>query len=222
MKLHSCWGKAGFTLAEVLMTMTIVGAVAVMTIPTLHYQRVKKEYSAKLKNFYSRMDNAILDMQMDKGSFKNMTLPADSDAAFVWYMNNIDPYFGHQFVSGNKIYFKDGSAIVSFSKGGCIDIVYDVNGEKAPNRAGFDRYRFMFCFSNSYDSAGNCVGGSCYYFGNPDVFFGTYGGGLNNASRQEMIAKCRGGEDDVSGPEWCTKLLQHDQWEFKSDYPHKF
>ena len=36
-----------FTLAEVMLTMTIVGVVAAMTIPTLHYQRVKKEYSAK-------------------------------------------------------------------------------------------------------------------------------------------------------------------------------
>ena len=39
-----------FTLAEVLLTMTIVGVVAAMTIPTLHYSRVKKEYTAKLKN----------------------------------------------------------------------------------------------------------------------------------------------------------------------------
>ena len=29
-----------FTLAEVLLTMTIIGIVAAMTIPTLHYQRV--------------------------------------------------------------------------------------------------------------------------------------------------------------------------------------
>ena len=29
----------------------------------------KKEYSAKLKNFYSRVNNAILDMEIDKGSF---------------------------------------------------------------------------------------------------------------------------------------------------------
>ena len=212
MKLHSC--KAGFTLAEVLMTMTIVGVVAAMTIPTLHYQRVKKEYSAKLKNFYSRMDNAILDMQMDKGSFKDMKLPSSDAEAFGWYMDNIDPYFGHQFVSNNKIYFKDGSAIVGISKGGCIDVVYDVNGEKSPDRPGFDRFRYLLCFSD---------GQRLNYFGNSDVFFGTYGSGLNNASRQEMIRKCSGqGEGNENGAHWCTKLLQNDQWEFKSDYPHKF
>lgn len=208
MKLHSCLGKAGFTLAEVLIAMTIVGVVAGMTIPTLHYQRVKKEYSAKLKNFYSRMDNAILDMQMDKGSFKDMKLPADSNTGFGWYMDNIDPYLGHQFVSNNKVYFKDGSAIVDFSKGECLDIVYDVNGpDKSPNLEGIDRHRYLFCFSDANRQR---------HFDNPDIFFGTYGSGLARATREQMIEKCR------TNSSWCTKLLQNDQWEFKSDYPHKF
>ena len=105
MKLHSRWGKAGFTLAEVLLTMTIVGVIAAMTIPTLHYQRVKKEYSAKLKNFYSKIDNAILDMEMDKGSFRDMTLPTGNPCTecFKWYMNNLDPYIGHDFVNRANI-----------------------------------------------------------------------------------------------------------------------
>lgn len=211
MKLHSC--KAGFTLAEVLMTMTIVGVVAAMTIPTLHYQRTKKEYSAKLKNFYSRMENAVLDMQMDKGSYKDMSLPNDSNSAFGWYMNNIDPYYGHQFVSNNKVYFKDGSQISSISTDDCMDVVYDVNGEKAPNRAGFDRFRFLFCFNDTNREK---------YFGSKDIFFGTNGDGLLNATRRQMITQCRGGDSIVNGPEYCTKLLQNDQWEFKTDYPHKF
>lgn len=52
--------------------MTIVGVVAAMTIPTLHYQKVRREYTVKLKNFYSKMENAVLDMQLDYGSFKDM------------------------------------------------------------------------------------------------------------------------------------------------------
>lgn len=215
MKLHSRWGKAGFTLAEVLLTMTIVGVIAAMTIPTLHYQRVKKEYSAKLKNFYSRVDNAILDMEMDKGSFRDMQLPATDDDCFKWYMNNLDPYIGHDFVnysgSDNMIYFKDGSAIVRLHKGGCLDLVYDTNGDKKPNLEGYDRHRFLFCFSDTYRNN---------WFGSKDIFFGTYGSGLTDAgvTRQQMIAKCK----EPTTRFWCTKLLQNDQWEFKSDYPHKF
>lgn len=93
-----------FTLAEVLLTMTIIGVVAAMTIPTLHYQRVKKEYTTKLKNFYSRMDNAILDMETDYGSFRDLRKP-DNGKGYDWYMKYIDPYVGHQYVKdGNKVF----------------------------------------------------------------------------------------------------------------------
>ena len=117
-----------FTIAEILVAMSIVGVVAAMTIPTLHYNKTKKEYSVKLKNFYSRMQNAIEDMQVDKGSFKDMIKPTN-DTMKTWYMDNIDPYMGHQFVNGNKIYYKDGSSLQLLGIGGCLDVWYDVNGD---------------------------------------------------------------------------------------------
>jgi len=214
-----------FTLAEVLLTMTIVGVIAAMTIPTLHYQRVKKEYSAKLKNFYSRMDNAILDMQADKGSFTDMIKPEDMDTekGFQWYIDNVDPYMGHQFVdtAHKRIYFKDGSSIVTIYPGGCLDIVYDTNGDRAPNREGYDRYRFLMCFTKETRTR---------WFGNENVFWGAYGGGLTDRSvtREQMIEKCEKGVQNADTGEytqagsWCTRLLQNDQWEFKEDYPFKF
>ena len=203
---------SAFTLAEVILTMTIVGVVAAMTIPTLHYQKNKKEYGAKLKNFYSRMENAIVDMEMDKGSFRDMLKP-ESGEGFKWYTDNIDPYMGHQYVdtSKKKIYFKDGSDLELFHSGGCLDVNYDVNGDRAPNRMGFDRYRFLYCFDDTHRTG---------WFGNKDIFFGAYGSGLNavGTTRAQMIEKCKAA-DTAS---WCTKLLQNDQWEFKHDYPHKF
>lgn len=207
--------KLAFTLAEVLITMTIVGVVAAMTIPTLHYQRTKREYTAKLKNFYSRMDNAILDMELEKGSFRDMIKPSSPRPAndYKWYMENIDPYLGHQFVDeDNKtVYYKDGSKLI-FVCGdgcGCLDVDFDVNGDKSPNRTGFDRQRFLYCFDDSNRNG---------YFGSKDTFFGTYGSGFTSTSttRKSMIEKC------AASPSWCTRLLQADQWEFKDDYPFKF
>ncbi len=204
--------KSAFTLAEVLLTMTIVGVVAALTIPSLHYSRIKKEYSAKLKNFYSRMNNAVLDMQMDKGSFKNMIKPVDATSAYTWYMNNIDPYMGHQYVNSasRTIYYKDGTSLFISHIGGCLDVDYDVNAGKGPNREGYDRFRFLYCFDD-----GNRRG----WFGSEELFFGTYGSGINSnaASRGDMVQKCKN-----DGGSWCTRLLQNDQWEFKSDYPFKF
>lgn len=198
-----------FTLAEVLLTMTIIGVVAAMTIPTLHYQRVKKEYTTKLKNFYSRMDNAILDMETDYGSFRDLRKP-DNGKGYDWYMKYIDPYVGHQYVKdGNKVFYSDGSLLTTFYSGGCLDVDYDVNGLKGPNRAGYDRFRFLFCFDKSEREG---------WFGNDDIFFGSYGSGsvAAGASRDDMISKCQ------ENAMWCTRLLQNDQWEFKGDYPYKF
>lgn len=194
-----------FTLAEVLIAMTIVGVIAGMTIPTLHYQRVKKEYSSKLKNFYSHMESAIMDMQLDYGSYKDMTQPDDG---FEWYMKHIDPYMGHQLVSGRNVYFKDGSKLTTFYKGGCLDVDYVVNGDKG-KRQGIEKHRFLYCFTDSNREA---------WFGSKDIFFGTYGSDLNKSSvsRDTMIAKCK------TDNSWCTRLLQNDQWEFKTDYPLRF
>ncbi len=43
--------KKGFTLAEILITLGIIGIVAAMTIPTLISNYKKKEYSTKIKKF---------------------------------------------------------------------------------------------------------------------------------------------------------------------------
>lgn len=199
-----------FTLAEVMITMTIIGVVAAMTIPTLNYNRVKKEYSAKLKNFYSKMDNAVLDMQIDRGSFKDMIRPAQGKG-FDWYMANIDPYMGHQYVDRDNqhVYYKDGSMLTTFFTGGCLDVYYDVNGDKAPNSVGYDRYVFLYCFDDVNRRS---------WFTSEDIFFGTYGAGINNqsTSRQDMIDQC------INNKAACTRLLQNDQWEYKGDYPIRF
>lgn len=198
-----------FTIAEILVAMSIVGVVAAMTIPTLHYNKTKKEYSVKLKNFYSRMQNAIEDMQVDKGSFKDMKKPDNADEGIAWYLDNIDPYMGHQFVKGRKIYYKDGSSLDIVWAGACLDVDYDVNGDKSPNRSGYDKYRFLYCFKPDLRSS---------WFGDTETFFGTYGHGYvaTSTTRAQMIDKCK------ANPPWCSRLLQVDNWEYKQDYPYKF
>lgn len=200
-----------FTLAEVLITMSVIGIVAAMTIPTLNYNRMKREYTAKLKNFYSHMDNAIVDMQIDKGSIKDIPKPG-TGKHWAWYLEYIDPFMGHQYVNSSKstVYFKDGSSLILLGAGNCLDVDYDVNGDKGPNSLGYDKYRFLYCFDNV---------NKLRYFGNEDIFFGTYGDGLNkNVPRSSMLSKCANTSTRTS----CTRLLQNDQWEFKSDYPLKF
>ncbi len=213
---------AAFTLAEIMLTMTIVGVVAALTIPSLHYQRTKKEYTAKLKNFFSKVNNAVLDMQIDKGSFRDIKVPPAGNTAkgFQWWLDNIDPYLGHSLVNKDKktIYFKDGSSVGIAYVGLFLEFWYDVNGDKAPNKLGYDRYMFLFGFDDT--SRLNC-------FGNVNTFFGPYcpaGVSIAGMDRSELVNRCKNGNPDGSynNATWCVKLLQNDQWEFKSDYPFKF
>ena len=52
--------KNGFTLAEVLITLGIIGVVASMTLPVLIQNNKNKEVESRLKKVYSVMNQAIL------------------------------------------------------------------------------------------------------------------------------------------------------------------
>ncbi len=59
--------KRGFTLAEVLITLGIIGVVAAMTIPTLMSTFAKQRTETQLKAFYSRINQTIKMSIADNG-----------------------------------------------------------------------------------------------------------------------------------------------------------
>ena len=60
--------KAAFTLAEVLITLGIIGVVAAMTMPTLIMQHQKKVFATRVKQTYSIVSNAMLSSVADNGA----------------------------------------------------------------------------------------------------------------------------------------------------------
>lgn len=59
--------KFGFTLAEILITLAIIGVVAALTIPTLIQSYKKSVIETRLAKFYSVMNNAIRMAEVDYG-----------------------------------------------------------------------------------------------------------------------------------------------------------
>ena len=57
--------KKGFTLAEVLITLGIIGVVAALTIPILINNNQKTQYVTGLKKAYSQMNQALVQMAAD-------------------------------------------------------------------------------------------------------------------------------------------------------------
>jgi len=64
--------KKGFTLAEVLITLAIIGVVAAMTIPTLMANYQKTQYIAGLKKAYAEVTEALRLMANDHGCPDNL------------------------------------------------------------------------------------------------------------------------------------------------------
>ena len=153
--------RLGFTLAEVLITLGIIGIVAAMTIPTLMNQTGQAEFKTGFKKIISTMSQAItMSVALNSSDFSNLTAGTTADTSiygmFTSRMNVIDTAidttggglragsFAAVDYSGNyTLFFSDGMAL-SFPTtcttltGGnlatsCRGIV-DVNGAKKPNK----------------------------------------------------------------------------------------
>ena len=186
----------GFTLAEVLITLVIVGVVAALTIPNIIYETKKHEYSARLKKFYSAMKQASLRSEVDNKGWSDWAIAESTSSRGLEveqnFMNTyLLPYVSFVKKESNKIYFNDGSSL-QCHKGDCMDFIFDVNGDKAPNQVGRDIFDFLYCKSQMQFVSYNAV-----------------------TSRSAALSNC------ASNPYTCSTLVMIDGWEFKKDYPYR-
>ena len=214
--------KNGFTLAEVLITLGIIGIVAALTIPGLigNYKRV--QYSARLKKFYSTMQQAILMYNNESGEISGEWEQPDAtqDLLEEYWNSHFTPYFQNiininketsqitGYTPGLVIKFTDGTSL-SLTKHGLIDIKYDVNGDKLPNIRGRDQFNFILDKGKlSAYTATDPIGDTKPPEGETD--FTT---NLNDRNNVLRLCKAQG--------LYCSQLLFLDGWEFKKDYPQR-
>ena len=211
--------KIGFTLAEVLITLGIIGVVATLTMPALIANYKKTEYSTRLKKFNSTMQQAILMYNNDNGEISGQwPEPANSTEAMQeFWQEHFAPYFQNviklETVTGSRngidVYFSDGSQL-EMTRSGALDISYDVNGKKFPNKKGRDQYIFLLCKGNF--SPYNWTSDIGIVVKPPE---GEDNYTKDMADRNNVLRLCK--RDQT----FCSQLLQIDGWEYKSDYPHR-
>lgn len=221
--------RIAFTLAEVLITLGIIGVVASLTMPLLIQYHKKQEASTRLKKFYSAISQAILLSEIDNGPALDWQYPSyissdsqqisaeDNKKASLSFFNKyLAKYLKYVSVDENASYTESDN-IVRYIKvsladssyfymklGACIDLRFDVNGDKAPNKDGRDIYTFVICSGNNADY--HCAGKP----------FCPYGYGVFYNNRTAAKNNCAKGAGDT-----CANLLLIDNWEFKEDYPFK-
>ena len=205
---HWC---GAFTLAEVLITLGIIGVVAAMTMPSLMQNYKRQQATARIKKFVSVINQALISAENDLGPREDWVKGEEdnSDSAYNFLNTYIKPYIKSADIEKRTLLgmnmatlrFVDGSQM-SIKIGACYDIYYDINGEKGPNEKGKDIFVFILCKNGGCNSNSNQVRGMyCQPNGEP---FPTH---------EQLISNCK------SGGSWCTILLEQNGYEFPKDYP---
>ena len=213
---HWC---GAFTLAEVLITLGIIGVVAAMTMPSLMQNYKRQQATARIKKFVSVINQALISAENDLGPREDWVIEGDastegnSDYAYNFLNTYIKPYIKSDDIEKRRLFgmnmatlrFVDGSQM-SVKIGACYDIWYDINGEKGPNEKGRDIFVFILCKNGGCNFNSNQVRG--FYCAPTGEQFPTH---------EQLIDNCKNYRTD--GGNWCTILLEQNGYEFPKDYP---
>ena len=158
--------RLGFTLAEVLVTLGIIGVVSAMTVPTLMQNHQRKTYVTQLHKVYNEFSQALLQYQTDKNALnlKEAGLNSQDELnAFIKSYFKVVKECDNADECFSTAYNKLNGAVPSFSKtksfvlsnGASIRPLYgpagqklvnlgvDINGAKGPNIQGRDLFWLM-------------------------------------------------------------------------------
>ncbi len=215
-----------FTLAEVLITLAIIGIVAAMTIPTLVSNYQKKQTVVKLKQAYALLQQIMQFSVMENGSpskwdydLDNISFINKYFAPYVKIMEITDVY---EITSlDGKVHGKNISQVAQLTNGNTLfylphingtviwlTLIVDLNGKSNPNIVGKDIFVFSFVNDKltTYDQYWQMDGMS--YSRNFLLIPGTSG---------QCNPKAAGGV--IGAGSFCSRLIEMDGWEIKDDYP---
>jgi prepilin-type N-terminal cleavage/methylation domain-containing protein len=232
--------KLAFTLAEVLITLGIIGVVAALTIPTLIKNYQKTVTVNQLKSVYTKLTQAVKLSEADNGAVSGW----DKDMTKLEFFNTyLAPYlkvanydiFGSRsykradgIVEGNFTLFKysaktvtllDGTMLFlgmdnDISSSTSMTIGVDLNGIKNPNVIGKDFFVFVIPFDN--DTYPKVVPYGAY--GTSDAPFGEMK--RENINKDTGYYSCACSKKGYyHRGQFCAALIMVDGWKISSDYP---
>lgn len=217
---------SGFTLAEVLITLVIIGVIAAITVPNMIVNYQKKMFLDKLKQMYSILQNAKNKAEADYGPMKYWsedTVFFDTYIKPYLYLTRYSKTHTTHFVNGSEhplyndpfrhSYFTrymlaNGVelSVQSCSIGGIYSncsFFVDLNGPKGPNTYGKDIHSFVYYFNPTYV---NFVQHAGKFY--PGTFW--------NATKDNCLIT---NENYTNGIMACTFLIYKNNWQYPDWYP---
>ncbi|MBR6164087.1 type II secretion system protein [bacterium] len=214
----------GFTLAETLITLVIIGVIAAITVPTLITKYQKEQTVTRLKKAYSALaqttNRAIMDYGpvktweiTDEGSaeasktFVNkymipylsilkapLTLQEGNYDTTVYALNGEERHYGDNKI---RFYLSDGTSITVEKENEYRMVLYiDINGDKKPNKWGKDIFQI-----NYYTNSGKLL------------FSGSA------SSRGTLLSSQTHNCNKATTGLYCGALILKDGWRIADDYP---
>ena len=238
-KFYANKNRAGFTLAEVLITLGIIGVVAALTIPTLIGNYQKQATVNRLKKVYSEFAQAIRKSEMDYGlmetwDFANFNTPQERVI-----------YFGENYLfpsiktiekcvpTSNKCWPDN----IKNASGNVINDQYISNSNENRNSfitaSGYSVFYWMhgsgdgmwyWVDLNGPQKGPNKLGRDIFAFianwGQwKQIFFFFFLSSVT--TREELKAHCdkkQSSNDRLDG-DFCAGLIMYDGWKISDDYP---
>ena len=172
--------KIAFTLAEVLVTLGIIGVVSAMTVPSLMQNHQRKTYVTQLHKVYNLFSQASVQYMNDNNALNMKEAGITSQDAIDEFvkkyfkivqscendgtgcfatgeykkMNGVSVPIGTDVAGMNYYVLADGSAIGLVLRSAGIQAHIDINGKKGPNIIGRDVFAFILYNNGLIDEGG--------------------------------------------------------------------
>lgn len=206
----------GFTLAEILITLGIIGVIAGMTIPILMNNYLKNQTVTKLQKAYTTLSQAIKLSEVDNGPTNTWQYPQtanDSSSLIIWFDTYLKPYIKYTNLisdaGGNvRIFLQDGTDL-RFHLFNVGDMIYIYVVLDQHTFTGGKNYFLYSLYPNITN--GKAFVPYNYYSGSND--------GTRTFWKDDNTHGCKGNPSNIARA-YCSGLIMYDGWQIKSDYPY--
>ena len=232
--------KKAFTLAEVLITLGIIGIVAAMTLPTLVQTHQKKVVATRLKQTYSQLYQALNMAQADYGDMKNWDVNDNygtaiepdnvqsSQMAAVFAEKYFTPYLKHignprrdKLKNLGYTDYKGKNGVLYISEDNyiyCLELPNGVTTFFNYNGSATNYSLPIILVDVNGKTKPNIVGRDLFMFTLDSVSkLKILPSGLQS-TRTDLLESCSNRASALSNLK-CTALIMQDGWEIKDDYP---
>ena len=231
----------GFTLAEVLITLVIIGVIAALTIPAAVAYYQKEETIAQLKQVYSQLNQAIRLSVPEHGDPRTWDYSLTGIDFFNEYLNNYIQ-IKRMSLDANEIRYqrtdgsvengfnplKDGANVIVLNSGAIIYISNSSPSSSATSLRNSLKQKGFAVDTNGLKGP-NKIGRDLFFFfldGENGMVFPRSCDDTESATVERSRDELKNGpsaEDyqcNKSGRGmWCAALIIKDGWQIKDDYP---